>query len=128
MDMIEHVDYPDFPGFEHIYLEDSLVLNVRVRPDKVEIQIDAVLLEEHPDYCVPPPDGEYCYQQGMILFEVVTKADWLAKEMVPNSDEDGSVDYGSIDWFFRRDDYYRIGGPFGELNIESAQPVINFRQ
>jgi hypothetical protein len=49
-------DYYELPSLEHVYLEDSWVLDIQTGPDSVEITLETVLTESHPEYSDPLPD------------------------------------------------------------------------
>jgi hypothetical protein len=53
--------YGDLPGFEHIYLEDSFVLDVEAHPGVVYVDVDAVLRESHPLYERPPASEMFAF-------------------------------------------------------------------
>ena len=50
-------DYYEFPSLEHVYLEDSYVMDIQTDPDAVEISVETVLTETHPQYSDPLPDA-----------------------------------------------------------------------
>ena len=45
--------YYEFHSLEHIYLEDSWVLDIQTEPDSVEISVETVLTANHPQYSDP---------------------------------------------------------------------------
>ncbi|MFC0843729.1 hypothetical protein ACFH04_08345 [Streptomyces noboritoensis] len=53
-----HDDYPSFPGFENVSLQDSYVLDIAVHPGTLSLHLDLLLLPTHPAYA-PPLPGEH---------------------------------------------------------------------
>ena len=68
MDFTGWINYPSIPGFGHIYLEDSYVLDIIKSKNKICFSMEFVLTEEHPYYSTPKPDEQYCYLKGKIIF------------------------------------------------------------
>ncbi|MFD3838265.1 hypothetical protein ACFWWC_18675 [Streptomyces sp. NPDC058642] len=48
-------NYPSFPGFEKVCLEDSYVLDITVQPAVLLLKLDLLLLPGHPQYRAPLP-------------------------------------------------------------------------
>lgn len=119
-------DYYNFNGFEHIYLEDSFVLEIQDDPHMIRFSITAVLTEEHPLYYSPSPDEQYCYRDVSIIFKNVRRVRWITKTIIPYKDVTGVIDYGNIDALFLEDDYYHIEGSWGVLEFMSDPPFIEY--
>ena len=115
--------YDRLPGFEYVYLEDSYVLDIRVADTTVQLDVDAVLLEEHPQYVNPGPNEQYCFARGRITFPSATSVKWIDHRR-PIADASGDVDFGNIDRFCLEDDHYRLDGDWGSLDITGAPPVF----
>jgi len=116
--------YTQLPGFEHVYLEDSYVLDLQINRSSVEFSLLVVLLEQHRLYKPPTPDEQYCYRSGWLRFPNVERTEWLEKSVKPYTDATGTVDYGNIDEFFAVDRHYYIRGDWGELEIVSSPPML----
>ena len=114
--------YPSLSGFEFLYLEDSWVLGVIAKPQVLQMTVDVVLLEGHPDYAPARPGEQYCYRRGTITFSPVTSLQWSG-QLPPAPDVSGEPDYGSLDEFNRVDDEYVLEGNFGRLRVVSSPPV-----
>jgi len=97
---MDQVPYQDFAGFENVYLEDSYVLDIRIKPYVVEFFLLVVLTEQHPLYGTPPATEQYCYRQALLQFTNVERVTWIMKSLVQYTDAEGNVDYGNIDEFF----------------------------
>jgi len=75
--------YPDLPGLEHLYLEDSYVLDIEVRPGRVHLMLDLVLTADHPQHTDPLPGERYCYRRGELRFSAVTGLVWTGQGRPP---------------------------------------------
>ena len=117
-------DYYEFPSLEHIYLEDSYVLDIQTEPDAVEISVETVLTESHPEYSDPLPNEQYCYRNGRICFRDAKRITWVKKSMVLIPDLGGTPDYGNIDVFYFSEGSYHVIGEWGELEIVSCEPLF----
>ena len=117
-------DYYEFHSLEHVYLEDSWVLDIQTEPDSVEISLETVLTESHPQYSDPPPNKQYCYRNGRICFQNAKRITWIEKSMIPNIEPGSPPDYGNIDVFYFSEGSYRLNGEWGELEIVSCEPLF----
>lgn len=112
------------PSLEHIYLEDSWVLDVKATLRSVEFLAEFVLTEEHPGYHPPRPGEHYCYETGLLIFSGWESFSWVRGSDRPGVDPDGTVDYGSFDVFnVDGRQYFTVGG-FGEIRIVTDPPRI----
>ena len=118
--------YYEFPSLEHVYLEDSWVLDIQTGPDSVEITLETVLTESHPEYSDPPPDEQYCYRNGRICFQNAKRITWINKSMVPSPELVGPPTYGNVDALYFSEDSYHVTGEWGELDIVSCEPLFEF--
>ncbi len=121
--------YYQIPGLEHVYLEDSYVLNVYVlnvkeRPSSLEFLLELVLTEKHPHYVPPGPDEQYCYSRARLIFPEVETVRWLSQTIRPYSDATGDVDYGNIDELVAENGHYRIAGDWGAVEVASSVPTL----
>lgn len=118
--------YYELPGLEHVYLEDSYVLNIETLETRVKFLLDTVLTKEHPAYRTPPPEEQYCYKKACLEFNQVDKVKWINKVMIPYSDASGEIDYGNIDTLSCSHGNYHLSGDWGEIEIISSPPTIEF--
>lgn len=121
---MDRVPYHKFVGLEHVYLEDSYVIDLRVEPQLGEISLLVVLTEQHPAYTPPQPGEQYCYRKGLLRFTNVERVLWIEKSLIPYTDAKGDVDYGNIDEFFLEGECYYISGDWGKLEIKSSPPTL----
>ena len=121
---MEKIYYDQLPGFEGVYLEDSYVLDIKTDANSVDIFLEAVLTEKHPQYTHPKPNEQYCYRKTHLHFSNVKKVAWAQKSMHPYEDANGEVDYGNIDEFYLVDGHYYLAGDWGALNIVSSKPIV----
>lgn len=119
-------DYWEIPGFGGLYLEDSWVLDITAKPGIVELTVDLVLRELHPDYQPPAPGEQYCYRRGFVRFTGVSSLVWEGQGAPPAVDATGEKDLGSIDVLMATDAGYEVEGDFGRIRVTSAAPVVRF--
>ena len=118
--------YPDIASsLQHLYLEDSYVLGIRIGGYNLEFEVEAVLCEPHELYVPPGADTRYCYCVGILSFPNVTKMKWKELILPRSVDPDGSVDYGSFH-VFREEDagWYYLEGDWGEVSVQSGVPFF----
>ncbi len=116
--------YYEFHSLEHVYLEDSWVLDIQTEPDSVEIILETVLTANHPQYSAPLPNEQYCYRNGRIRFQNAKSVTWVNKSMIPNLEPGSPPDYGNIDVFYFSEGSYHLIGEWGELEIVSCEPLF----
>jgi hypothetical protein len=121
---MERIPYYQFEGLEHVYLEDSYVLDIRTDPMSVEFSLCVVLTEEHPLYRSPLSGEQYCYRRGLLRFSHVERVEWMEKSIMSSTDATGAVDYGNIDEFYLADGHYYLSGDWGRLEIKSLPPSL----
>ena len=111
-------------AFDNILLEDTFVLSWRQDNDSLRFEVLASLLQSHPD-ALPPADGEWaCYRPGIIQFSGVSAIRGLLPQesVVPTTDPDGSVDYGTIDGLaLVGPGEYRVAGEFGVVTVAARE-------
>jgi hypothetical protein len=120
--------YPELPGLEALYLEDSYVLGVRESPSEVRFELEAVLTEDHPSWSPPRPNEQYAYRRVDLVFPNPGQIEWVEKAMTPFQDATGEIDYGNIDSFEWQTDLYDLHGDWGHIRIESDTPVVVDRE
>jgi len=121
---MQHLNYWQFPGFEHIYLEDSYVLGIEAKKASVKILLEAVLTEKHPLYSQPLSGERYCYRRMKIKFPKPQSYNLVPQNMSPIPNPDGSIDLGNIDNFFLANGKYHLLGEWGEITLVSDSPEL----
>jgi hypothetical protein len=116
--------YPELPGLEALYLEDSYVLGIRESGSEVRFELEAVLTEDHPRWSPPKAGEQYAYLRMDLVFPNTRRIEWVEQAMTPLRDASGEVDYGNIDSFEWRPGFYDLLGDWGHLRIESDEPVV----
>ncbi|MEU5320374.1 hypothetical protein AB0G67_27040 [Streptomyces sp. NPDC021056] len=118
-------DYPSFPGFEHVCLEDSYVLGITVQPAVLLLKLDLPLLPGHPHHRAPLPGERACFRQATVTFSSVRDLHWTGQGVIkPAVDASGTVDFGSVDSLTRHDTHYQLLGDWGEIKLESDTPSL----
>ncbi|GAA3928041.1 hypothetical protein GCM10022229_22350 [Luteimonas lutimaris] len=86
-------------AFDYILLEDTFVFSWHLSTDTLTFQVLASLSQAHPAATVPAAGEWACYRSGAIEFSRVSAIRGLQSQesVVPTTDPDGSVDYGTID-------------------------------
>jgi hypothetical protein len=116
--------YEDIAGLEDVYLEDSWVLGVYELDDSLSFDLEAVLIERHPQW-KPPKAGEmYCYRRMALTFLNVRRIEWLERGTRPATDATGEEDWGHIDTFVADDGHYELTGDWGWVRFSSDTPQL----
>jgi hypothetical protein len=117
-------EYPDLPGFEHLYLEDSWVLGVGETEDGLTFDVETVLNQDH--QWTPPKPGEvHCHQRLLIAFRRPTSIEWIERfPGPPATDATGQKDYGHIDTFLCDDERYELNGNWGHVVVHGPAPAV----
>jgi len=118
--------YFEWEDFENIYLEDSYVLGIYESPIQLIFEVEIVLHEKHPLYTLPKPNEQYCYKKGKIIFDGVKSVNWIKKSNMSYTDPDGEIDYGNIETFELKNNRFHLIGDWGEVEIESKQPILRW--
>lgn len=151
---MERVNYTDFQGgFNMVVLEESFVLNLKTTMSYVDFQLELAINENYPLYTPPEPrqkpetadedeqegeipegfdmskDGEeeevkYSYRRGRIFFPNMEQVKWHSRIQPYIDPGTGTVDYGSIDYFYKEENTYFLAGYWGELEVTSGPPLL----
>jgi hypothetical protein len=116
--------YHEIVGLEHLYLEDSWVLNVSQAANELRFDIEFVLTEEHSLYQPPKNNERYCYKDGSIIFRNITNLITFEQTNAINYGPDDEVDLGNIDFFYHRNGLYLLQGEWGLLELTSNIPEV----
>ncbi|WJV44614.1 hypothetical protein [Streptomyces flavofungini] len=116
--------YQDLPGFEHVYLEDSWVLNIEARPGVLTMLLEVHLLPDHPEHQAPPPGKWACYRKATLVFQEVGDLHWTGQGALPTTDPDGTRDFGNVDALIGTALGYQLEGGWGEITIASSAPTL----
>ncbi|WP_328938637.1 hypothetical protein OG288_29280 [Streptomyces tauricus] len=121
-----HDNYPSFPGFENVSLEDSYVLDIAVHPGVLTLKLDLLLLPGHPRYGTPLPGERACFRPATVVFSSVRDLHWTGQGVIkPAIDASGSADFGSVDSLARLEASYKIVGDWGEINLQADAPSLS---
>lgn len=120
-----HEDYESLPGFEHVLLEESYVLDIEVQPGLVEFTVELLLLPEHPEYRAPVPGERACFRDATITFPSVRALHRTGQGARPARDASGTLDFGSVDSMTGTDDGYRVLGDWGDITLRSDPPTVS---
>jgi hypothetical protein len=123
---LQHLPYYEIPGFEEVFLKDSWVMDIQDDPSGVTFFLDVVLRENHPFYEPRFPGEQYCYRRAHLKFREPSNVNWVRKDMKPAVDTTGEIDFWNIDTFYFSGGHYYLSSEWGELDIASATPTIDF--
>ncbi|GAA0638075.1 hypothetical protein GCM10009547_48080 [Sporichthya brevicatena] len=118
--------YWEIPALAGIYLEDSWVLAIRATPGMLEVELEVVLREQHPNYAPPRTGEQYCYQRGRLSFASVSELYWTAQGAPAATDTSGQEDYGSIDTLEFEESRYSLIGDFGRISLVAQTPSLSW--
>ncbi|PIR55489.1 hypothetical protein COU74_00950 [Candidatus Peregrinibacteria bacterium CG10_big_fil_rev_8_21_14_0_10_36_19] len=112
-------NYIKIKDFENIYLEDSWIVDIIVKPSKIEIYLEIVLTTGHINYKAPSKTDQYCYQKGIIMFDEIKEIYWDQSNIQKSTDSLNNIDYGNIDTFYIQNDFnFYLEGGLGVLKIK----------
>lgn len=120
------VPYDQLPALEHVYLEDGWVLDIQVTYRTVTFVLDLVVTNDHRLYTPPPAHEAYCYRKTNLIFNDVSDVRWSNTGLRPAVDVTGTEDFGGIDFLNKQDDRFVLGGDWGRMRIDSANPTLVF--
>lgn len=115
-------DYTDVAALSTVVLEESYVLDlVEEEGHSIRFRLHAVLTQDHPDYQPPGPGEQYCMAYGWLIFDNVVEVHGLQQfaALPPAVDATGEEDKGNIDSLKRHEDYWKVGGSWGEILIRT---------
>ncbi|MFN8526682.1 MAG: hypothetical protein U0821_26560 [Chloroflexota bacterium] len=113
-------DYVSLPDLRHIFLEESWVLSIHLAPNNLSIELDFVLMPEHPSYEAPGTQEVHCYRRGIMRFGDVRSLSWNCDAFQPSADATGEMDLGHIHSMAFDGDTYHVDGDIGVLTIRAA--------
>lgn len=129
---VESVDlaeqYAQWPGFEHILLQDSWVLAICETPAELQFFLEVALLEGHDHYKTPSPTESHCFQKAVMIFSEAAALCWKDRTHAVSSDANGELDLGHIDAMYREGTSYIVEGDFGIVMIDSAPPILRLEE
>lgn len=120
------IPYHQLPALEHVYLEDSWVLDIQITHRTVRFVLDLVLTNDHRLYAPPPPHEAYCYRKAELTFSDVSDVRWSNAGLLPAVDATGTIDFGNIDFLHKQAGQFVLGGDWGHMRIESTNPTLAF--
>ena len=119
-------NYPNFPGFESVCLEDSYVLDISVHPAVLSLRLDLMLLPGHREYGASSPGDRACFRRATIVFSPVSDLHWTGQRIVkPAIDASGTLDFGSVDSLTHDKDNYELQGDWGTILLKSSMPSLS---
>ncbi len=151
---MERVNYTDFEGgFNMVVLEESFVLNLKTTMSYVDFQLELAINENYPLYTPPEapqsveplededsdgeaPEGfdmskegeaessQFSFRRGRLFFPNMEQVKWQSRIQPYIDPRTGSVDYGSIDYFYKQENTYFLAGYWGELEVVSGPPLL----
>ena len=124
---LEAVDWHKLREFADVDLERSFVLSWNYEAGALLVDIDLLLLPDHPFYEKPRPAEKVCIRPALIEFpfcQAVTtgKGDDDIAAIV------ASLENGAITGLrLLADGYYEISGVFGSVEIEAERPLLRLK-
>ena len=117
--------YWEVPNLDYIYLEDSWVKDIQIHPYSLIIDMDLVLCESHSLYSPPKPGEQYCYRESKLIFRNIKEVRWIMSG-IASMDSSGDTDYGSIDELINKNNFYKITGDFGLIELQAGIIELEF--
>jgi len=119
-----HTDYWEIGDLDGYYFEDSYIERIVWTENNLTFTLLVVLRESHERYTEPPADEQHCYHKATLEFRDVSRCEWQSLNIVPVIDPDGSMDFGNLDSFVCTKGRYQLSGEWGQVEVESAVPVV----
>lgn len=111
--------------FAGIGLDESYVLSWHAEEESLFIDVDALLLEEHPFYERPRPAEKKCIRPAIIEFPFCEKLETTTQSNGKLKDVVKTLSLGAISDLYRLEDgRYRIEGAFGCTTITAERPIL----
>lgn len=117
-------DYQSLPGFEGVYLEESIVKMVAATPTALTIAFEAYLLRDHPLWHEPHEGEAWTWIPAVMSFTSVTRTHWVGGERPPSRNADGTTDYDEFYSFTRDGDDYEIDCGAGTISVTAGSLTL----
>ena len=121
------VDWHDLREFADVDLERSFILSWHYEAGALLVDIDLLLLPDHPFYEKPRPAEKVCIRPALIEFP-------FCEAVAEGKGDDGiattvaSLGTGAITGLrLLADGYYEISGEFGDVEIEAERPLLRLK-
>jgi len=114
--------------FEFVDLSDSIVVGWRNVSESFSVDLEVSISKHHPLYIKPPSEHRSCFKKGVLKFASVTSIEGLlpVEDVTPTKDANGEIYFDTLHGVWTTDTGYYIEGEFGEVQIESAAPTLDF--
>jgi hypothetical protein len=123
------VDWRRLREFADVDIEASFVLSWQYESGTLFIDVDILLLPDHPFYEKPRPKEKICIRPAIIEFPFCEKV--LIEGVQAGEDTAATVDklgHGAIGGLrLLTDGCYEIAGQFGTVRIESERPLLRLK-
>jgi len=126
---IEAVDWRKLREFADVDLERSFVLSWHCEAGTLLVDIDLLLLPDHPFYEKPRPAEKVCIRPALIEFPYCQVVDAGTD---PGDDDIAMIvaglGVGAITGLrLLADGHYKIRGDFGNVEIEAERPLLRLK-
>ena len=126
---VQTIDWRQLREFADVDLERSFVLSWALESGALLIDIDVLLLPEHPFYESPRPAEKLCIRPAMIEFPFCVAA--APADAAPSADVAASLSSlggGAITGLkLITDGNYELSGDFGTVRIEAERPLLRLK-
>lgn len=122
-------DWRDLPEFAAVDITRSFVLSWDVESDALLIDVDLMLMPEHPFYETPRPREKVCIRPAVIEFPFCQRvvSDGLPAGAKPASAMK-ELKNGAITGLRQTSDgRYEVSGAFGAVLIEAERPILRLK-
>jgi hypothetical protein len=123
----ETVDWRKLREFADVDLERSFVLSWSHEAGALLVDVDLLLLPDHPFYEKPRPAEKVCIRPALIEFpfcEAVTASERGSDIAAVVA----GLGIGAITGFrLLADGHYKISGDFGDVEIEAERPLLRLK-
>ena len=123
------VDWRRLREFADVDLTESFVLSWHYQAGTLFIDVDLLLLPDHPFYETPRPAEKVCIRPAIVEFPFCEKVTAEAAGEIGNiSTVVDQLGHGAINGLQRlADGCYEISGAFGVVRIEAERPLLKLK-
>ncbi len=113
----EKVDWRQLREFAGVDVSNSFVLSWRMQGETLLIDVDLLLMPEHPFYEKPRPAEKVCIRPAIVEFRYCDSV----------SADISQLGHGAIAGFTVQDGTYEIVGEFGTVRIDAERPLLRLK-
>ncbi|MFL5328333.1 MAG: hypothetical protein ACJ8C4_05420 [Gemmataceae bacterium] len=108
---------------QDVIFEESYVLEIRIEPYVLLLEMVFALASDHPDYVAPKENERLCLKKGRIRIQDFQRLVWTSFGIKPGSDLTGEIDYGNLDGIRCVEDTWHLEGDWGIIECKGQMSL-----